>query len=60
MTKKMWGKLDECIGSGILGAIALYAMHIGFQGEVVGMCVAGIVSLLSVAAAKKKEGEQEK
>ena len=52
---KIWDRLDECIGSGILGGIALYAMHIGFQGEVVGMCVGGIVSLLSVAATTKKK-----
>lgn len=56
---KIWDRLDEVIGTGILGTIALYAMHIGFQGEIVGMCVAGIVSLLAVAAAKKKEGAQE-
>ena len=54
---KIWDKLDETIGAGILGGMAIYAMHIGFTGEVVGMCVAGIVSLLSVAAAKKKEKE---
>ena len=54
---KIWDRMDECIGASILGSIALYAMHIGFTGEVVGMCVGGIVSLLSVAAAKKKENE---
>ena len=56
---KIWDRMDEVIGAGLLGGISIYAMHIGFQGEVVGMCVGGIVSLLSVAAtSKKKESEQ--
>ena len=54
---EIWDKLDEVIGSGILGGLAAYALHLE-QPEVSSACVMGIIALLSIkTVAKRKGGE---
>jgi len=52
---EIWDKLDEVIGSGILGSLGAYALHLGSP-EVCGACVTGIIALLSIKVAAKRNG----
>ena len=51
----MWSKLDEVLGASMLTGIAGAAMYLSYDFGVVQMCITGIVALLAVGAAKKKE-----
>lgn len=52
---EIWDKLDEVIGASILGSLGAYALHLT-QPEVCGACVTGIIALLSIKAAVKRNG----
>lgn len=51
---KIWPKLDEVIGAGLLSGIACYAMAIGYNGNVVAIAVTGIITLLAASARSKE------
>ena len=48
-----WDKLDEVIGAGILATIAVTAMCMDFNGNVVAICATGIITLLAASAGGK-------
>lgn len=50
---EMWDKLDEVLGALMLSLIAVIAMYMGFNGNVVAIAVTGIITLLATGAAKK-------
>lgn len=50
---KIWDKLDEVIGAGLLTGVACFAMYIGFNGNVVAIAVTGIITLLAASAGGK-------
>lgn len=52
---EIWDRLDEVIGSGILGSLGAYALHLE-QPEVASACVMGIIALLSIKTAIKHNG----
>ena len=52
---KIWSRLDEVIGAGLLTTIAVYSLKLGI-GDIANACVAGIIALLAVKAVVKKEG----
>lgn len=52
ITMEIWDKLDEVIGSGLLTAIALYAIHIGLK-EIAMGCVTGVIAILALKAGTK-------
>ncbi len=52
---KIWDKLDEVIGAGMLTGIACFAMYIGFNGNVVAIAVTGVITLLAAGKGAKKE-----
>ena len=52
---KIWNKLDEVLGATMLTGIATLAILLGFDGGVATACISGIIALLCVSAAKKKE-----
>jgi len=52
---KVWDRLDEVVGAGMLTSTALVAMFIGYDSSVTQMCVTGVVALLAVDAVKKHD-----
>lgn len=52
---KIWDRLDEVLGAGMLTGIAVYALHLTADLSIVAGCITGIVALLAIQAAKKKE-----
>lgn len=50
---KVWDKLDEVLGAGMLSSIACYAMYMGFDGNLAAICATGVVALLGASAGKK-------
>ena len=56
---KMWSKLDEVLGAGMLTGVAVYALHLTADLSIVMACVTGIVALLAVQAAKNHESHTE-
>lgn len=50
---EIWDKLDEVIGAVLLSIIAVIALYLGANGNVVTIAVTGIVTLLAVSATKK-------
>lgn len=60
MSKQIWDKLDEVIGSGMLTSMAVIAMLIGYNSAVTQMCVTGVVALLAVKIAKPGDEENGK
>jgi len=55
---KIWDRLDEVIGAGMVAAIAIVAMLIGYDSSVSQMCVTGIIALLATSRVKNiKEKE---
>ena len=52
MWKELLSKVDEMYGATLLTGVGLYAMHIGYEGGVVEMCVTGVIALLVTKAAK--------
>jgi len=53
---KIWDRLDEVIGSGLLAGMGIYAMRLGVYETVAGACVTGIIALLAVKAVKGNNG----
>lgn len=53
---KVWDKLDEVIGAGLLATIAGCAMCLDYNGNVVAICATGIISLLAASAGSGKGG----
>jgi hypothetical protein len=53
---EMWDKLDEVIGAGMLTAVCVIAMILGYDSGVAQMCITGVVALL-VAKTVKPGGE---
>lgn len=51
---KIWSRLDEVIGAGMVTSIAIIAMLIGYDSSVSQMCVTGVIALL---AAKRNIGD---
>jgi hypothetical protein len=53
---KIWeeflGRLDEVLGAGMLTAVAIIAMAIGYDSSVAQMSITGVVALLAVKATK--------
>lgn len=49
----VWEKLDEVIGAGLLAGVAVTAMYLGFNGNVVAIAVTGIITLLAASAGGK-------
>ena len=49
---KIWNRLDEVIGAGLLTGIGLYSIYMGFS-DIANACVAGIIALLAVKAVVK-------
>jgi hypothetical protein len=52
---KIWNRLDEVIGAGIVGSIAIIAMLIGYDSSISQMCVTGIIALLATSKIRKGE-----
>lgn len=52
---KIWNRLDEVIGAGLLTTIAVYALKLG-TGDIATTCVGGIIALLVAKAVVKQEG----
>ena len=52
---KIWNKLDEVLGATMLTGIATLAILLGYDGGIATACISGIIALLVVSAAKKKE-----
>lgn len=50
---KIWDKLDEVIGAGMLTGIAVCAMYMNFDGNLAAICATGVVALLGASAGKK-------
>jgi len=50
---KVWDKLDEVLGAGMLTGVACSAMYLGVDGNVVAIAVTGIVALLGASAGGK-------
>ena len=48
-------RIDEMFGAALLAGIAVYAMNLGIDGGTISACIAGVIALLSVEAAKKKK-----
>lgn len=56
---KIWDRLDEVIGSGMIATIVIVAMLIGYDSSVSQMGVTGIVALLAVNGVRSKiKGDQ--
>ena len=56
---KIWDRLDEVIGSGMIAIIVIVAMLIGYDSSVSQMGVTGIVALLAVNGVRSKiKGDQ--
>lgn len=53
---KVWDKLDEVMGAGMLSGIACYAMYMGFDGNLAAICATGVVALLGASAGAKGGG----
>lgn len=51
---KIWDKLDEVLGAGMLAGIACVAMWLGVDGGVVTAATVGIVTLLAASAGGKE------
>jgi hypothetical protein len=49
---KIWEKLDEVMGAGMLTGVAVFAMHLGYDSGVTQMCITGVVALLAAKVAK--------
>lgn len=57
---KIWDRLDEVIGSGMIATIVIVAMLIGYDSSVSQMGVTGIVALLAVNGVRSKiKGEED-
>ena len=54
---KIWDRLDEVIGAGMVASIAIVAMLIGYDSSISQMCVTGIIALLVTNKSKIKKGE---
>jgi len=52
---KIWDRLDEVIGAGMLTSMAFVAMFIGYDSSITQMCITGVVALLAVDAVKKHD-----
>ena len=50
---QIWDKLDETIGAGMLTAVAILAMIMGYDHGTAQMCITGIVALLMAKEVKK-------
>ena len=50
---KIWDKLDEVMGAGMLSAICLFCVYNNFNGNLAAICATGIITLLSVSAGGK-------
>ena len=46
---KIWDRLDEVIGAGMVASIAIIAMLIGYDSSISQMCVTGIIALLATS-----------
>jgi hypothetical protein len=53
---EIWSKLDEVIGAGMLTAVCVIAMILGYDSGVAQMCITGVVALL-VAKTVRPGGE---
>jgi hypothetical protein len=53
---KIWDKLDEVIGAGMLSSLACYAIYMGFDGNLAAICATGIITLLAASSGKKEVG----
>jgi len=51
---KIWSKLDEVIGAGLLAGISCYAIYMGYDGNTVAIAVTGIITLLAASAGQAK------
>jgi hypothetical protein len=51
---KIWDKLDEVMGAGMLAGIACMAMWLNVDGGVVTAATVGIVTLLASSKSKKE------
>ena len=57
---KIWSRLDEVIGAGMVATIAIVAMLIGYDSSISQMCVTGIVALLATASVRNaNKGDKE-
>ena len=55
---KIWDKLDEVLGAGMLSGVACYAIYMGFDGNLAAICATGVITLLAASAGgKDKEKE---
>ena len=52
---KIWDRLDEVLGAGMVTSIAIIAMLIGYDSSISQMCVTGIIALL--VSSKMKKGD---
>lgn len=58
MFETLLERVDEMFGCGLLTSIAFYTIYVGFDGNIVGACVAGIIALLTVKEVKKVNGNE--
>ena len=52
---KVWDRLDEVVGAGMVASIAIVAMLIGYDSSISQMCVTGIIALLATSKIRGKE-----
>ena len=51
---KIWDRLDEVVGAGMVTTIAIVAMLIGYDSSISQMCVTGIIALLVTQKSRVK------
>ena len=56
---KIWDRLDEVIGAGMIAAIVIVAMFIGYDSSISQMGVTGIVALLSAKVGRITKGDND-
>ena len=56
---KIWDKLDEVIGAGMLSGLACYAIYSGFDGNLAAICATGVITLLAANAGGKTSRKEE-
>ena len=54
---KVWDRLDEVVGAGMVASIAIVAMLIGYDSSISQMCVTGIIALLATSKIRKGDNE---
>jgi hypothetical protein len=54
---EIWSKLDEVIGAGMLTAVCVIAMILGYDSGVAQMCITGVVALLVAKTVRPGGGD---